>query len=154
MRIISPLTPRSPRKFAHLFITIQQLIEISQKNDPTLAPHPSNCWIACASIAFSVNFQCVSSERMNNTTKFILKHSKLQASLFVHSSSLQNSGDPLPKLKWKFSGAPKCEARLPGSHCCLFVLFLSSCTLAKSLCMKMCLCVQLLLFTRGPQFHA
>jgi len=41
MRIISLLTPWSPRKFAHLFITIQQLIEICGRNNPILAPPPS-----------------------------------------------------------------------------------------------------------------
>jgi len=38
MCIISQLTFRSPQKVAYLFITIQQLMEICERNDPILAP--------------------------------------------------------------------------------------------------------------------
>ena len=38
-------------------------------------------------------FDAHQSECMNNTTKLILKLSKLKASPFVHSPSMQNSGE-------------------------------------------------------------
>jgi len=69
MRIISLLTPQSPRKFAYLFITIQHQLH----SQSTFTEHQSEC--------------------MNNTTKLMLKHSKLKASPFVHSPSMQNSGE-------------------------------------------------------------
>jgi len=43
MGIISVRTPRSAPKYAHLFITIQQLTEISTRNDLMLAPSPFDC---------------------------------------------------------------------------------------------------------------
>jgi len=70
--------------------------------------------------------------------------------LFIDSSE-RAWGTRAPQRPAATSLRPK--ARSPGSHCCLFALFLSGCTLAKSLYMKMCLFVQLLLLTRGPQLH-
>ena len=43
MGIISVWTPRSAPKYAHLFITIQQLTEISTRNDLMLATSPFDC---------------------------------------------------------------------------------------------------------------